>query len=106
MSLDVTPNFARIVLKPALGGIECISQGYINTFGMVTVNHDLAAWHTNIDTYIELLALSLMFVRHFNHYAARHDVIEKFFELFYFVADVCIQSFRMVNVTDGNLQWG
>jgi len=58
---------------------------------MVAVDHDLAARHADVDAHIELFALVMMFVRHFNYYPAGHDVIEEFVELARLVTDVCFQ---------------
>ena len=48
----------------------------------------LAARQADVDAHIELLALMMVLVRHFNHYTAGYDVLEKFFEFFRLIADV------------------
>jgi len=89
--LDVATDFARVVLKLAFGCIERIAQGHIDIFGMIAVNHDLAARHANIEAHIEMLALLMVLVRHLDHYPAGHDAVEKFIELVRLVTDVRFQ---------------
>ncbi len=93
MLLDVAAKLARIVRKLTFGRIEAIAQSHVDVFGMVAVNHDLAACHADIDAHVEMLSLLMVLVRHLDNDPARHDVIKELIEFFYFIAYASFQSF-------------
>jgi hypothetical protein len=97
--LNVTSEFAKMILDATPGGIECIADRDSQIIGLLPVDRDLRSRQTEIDPHVERASFSVVMNRRFNHDVASGEPRVIQLKVFGAFADLCFHSRRQLKIT-------